>query len=294
MGDKIQFNERYKMLIEEYGEVMVLKSIGYLNDKCKMIVNMYFGLNGENKKSLYEINEIMNIKDSNKWMYYSLQRMKQLIDRNFKNNSSNNMTNISNKKLIFTYLTTKDKNICDQIINNNFELINKCIVKTVEIPYMSEEEIIEEFFGVGCIGLHNAINTFTIEKSKEISFNVYAKKCICEELVKAKKNYLDNVVSLDEVIQYNLESDEDGIESIIENDYKKYVNKTINEALSTRSPKTKLIMEHYYGLNGKEVITEKEISEKYNISYAFIKSIIYKTNRYLKRVLESKNNKKIR
>ena len=284
---KTTSKDNYEQLLNQYGEETVLKAMSCLNDKCKKILELYLGLNNNESKSLKEINDIMNITDGNKWIYYSLKRMRELIETN--------LNNVYNKKLLSNYFINNDRKSYEQLMLNNFDLVRSCIKELINIPYMNQEEINEEFFSIGCIGLHKAIVTFPKDKLNVLTFNSYASKCICDELSKEYKKYINDIMHNKEEYASleNVFEDDDSIENFIEEDYKKYINKIINEALAKRSFKTRIIMESYYGLNGKTVKTPREISEENNISYAFIRSCINKTNIYLKEFIISKCNNKI-
>ena len=286
----IKSKKKFKKLIDQYGERKVLESIDLLNDKCKKVVNLYFGLVNNQQVSQKKISEILDIDDINKIIYYSLDRMKCFLEKE---------KDVSNKKLLSDFLIRNDRKAYEKLMEKNQTLINSCLEE-----YLNEEnkEYKEDLFSAGCIGLHKAIVSCPKENVSNAKFVEYASRCIRKEISKELEENDINILSLeDEVINSDgefvslkeiIEDENDSIENFIEDDYKAYINKKVKEALKSRSPKTRLIIELYYGFDGSEGKTPEEISEKYNIPICVVNSLLYRTNRYLRTVLEEFNQVK--
>ena len=159
----------------------------------------------------------------------------------------------------------------------------------------------DDYFSVGQIGLINATKTF--DESKGFKFSTYAGRCIEQEILKQinyertnkrKHNYF--YISLDAI----LEGDNKGtplyeiIDSgtNIERDLiKKEKINLLNTIIAILEPKDRFMLEHYFGLLGKEKMTQKKIAEVLGTKDRYVTYRIKRAMRIIKKIMEDKYGK---
>lgn len=175
----------------------------------------------------------------------------------------------------------------DILIEKNLRLVTHVIKK-----YTLIEKEKDDLISIGTIGLIKAINTFKPEKGNRLAS--YAAKCIENELLmmlrSEKKKQKD--VSIYEPIGTDKEGNEisffDVIQSEEEDIVEKYamqikciwLKKAIKEELNARES---MILYYRYGLNGKKILTQREVAAKLGISRSYV-------SRMEKRALEKLRN----
>lgn len=215
-----------------------------------------------------------------------------------------NKRDIKNKELLVKFLLENDRKAYEELFISNLNLVHYVIVNRIFIDNKTPNEVDDEYFDVGCIGLHKAITGFDLNKMEETSFSAYAFKCIRNEvLMQIRKEslrikpttYLSEVIksvdfkTTDETITYEeILIDKDGVyqEQVEDKIYQEYRNKKLYEAISKLRDRYKEIIELFYGLNGKERKTLKEIAELYGTSITYINKTIYTIRAYLNSQLE--------
>lgn len=188
----------------------------------------------------------------------------------------------------FLRLKAGDQNALNTLASHNMRLvvhISKRFIQNADA---------DDLISIGSQGLIKAITTFDITKGNQ--FSTYAAKCIENEILmylRANKKHQSNVS-----IFSPIGSDKDGneitlAETLYDESY--YVGKqceeeSINDQLKSILQKVLTSREYYilcyrYGLFGIERITQREISEKLNISRSYIsrieKKAILKIRKYV-------------
>lgn len=207
--------------------------------------------------------------------------------------------NKKNNELLYEYLVNHNKEVYDELYLNNLGLINHCIRKYICVDNELTQDIFDEYFSVGCIALHNAINTFDVNKIGVISFSTYAESCIRNGIfneIKNSKTSIKASISLDDPLYIDEESSilvgntiidpDNNIEDYIEEEYFFYKKEKVKTALSKLSERDRSLIEDYYGLNGKERLSNAKLSQKYQISYARLNVVISDANMMLAKELE--------
>lgn len=181
----------------------------------------------------------------------------------------------------------------NKLVEHNLRLVAHIIKK-----YYGTQSEQDDLVSIGTIGLIKAINTFDI--NKKIKLSSYASRCIENEILmhfrNAKKSAQD--ISLNETI----DTDKDGnpltlldIMSVDDNiidelDFKlnsKKLGQFINEELSDRERKIIILR---YGLNGNEVMTQKNVAKLLGISRSYVSRIETKALKTLRKRFETSSN----
>ena len=183
----------------------------------------------------------------------------------------------------------------EDLILKNQALINH-IINRMGLIYNYDD-----YFGAGQIGLINAAKTF--DESKGIKFSTYAGKCIKYEILaqinyenrnKRRNNYCH--ISLDESIEGE-KKDTPYYEVIdsgtnIERDLiKKEKINLLNTIIAILEPKDRFMLEHYFGLLGKEKMTQKKIAEILGVNNRYVTYRIKRAMKIIKKIMEDKYGK---
>lgn len=192
----------------------------------------------------------------------------------------------------FLRLKAGDQNALNTLASHNMRLvvhISKRFIQNAD-P--------DDLISIGSQGLIKAITTFDINKGNQ--FSTYAAKCIENEILmylRANKKHQCNV-SIFQPIGSDKEGNEITLaETLYDESY--YVGKTcenesVNNELKAILEKVLTSRELYilcfrYGLFGVERITQREISEKLNISRSYISRIEKKALLKLKKYITENN-----
>ena len=173
------------------------------------------------------------------------------------------------------FINHQDKNARAKLIEHNLRLVAH-IAKKYENTFEDKDDILS----IGIIGLIKGVDSFQINSNNKLA--TYAARCIENEILmhlRANKNkrnyiYLQKPVSIDkdgnEVELLDLL--EDKTIDILANYEKKALNKDLNEALKTLTPREYDIISRRYGI-GRQLETQKEIATKLNISRSYVSRI---------------------
>lgn len=140
----------------------------------------------------------------------------------------------------------------------------------------------DDLISIGTIGLIKALDTFNPDKG--IRLATYAARCIENEILmvmrSSKKSAGD--VSLDEPIGVDKEGNEISFMDIIKTEeeqitdnveLKEHIKKLYNFIAKDLSPREKTVIIYRYGLCDKNLMTQKELAEKLNISRSYVSRI---------------------
>lgn len=148
----------------------------------------------------------------------------------------------------------------------------------------------DELYDAGAIGLIKGINSYDADLSKPTT---YLYRCIANEIMMTfRKKQLDTV-SLYTEIDENLT-----LEDYLPSDYdleheveKQMAINSIYENLNFLTEMEKDILMSYFGVFGKEKMSQKFLSEKYNTSQANISRIKDRVIKKLRKMMENGNTK---
>ena len=172
---------------------------------------------------------------------------------------------------------------------------NLRLVVYVAKKYDTDINNLEDLISIGTIGLIKAINTFRLDKN--IKLATYASRCIENEILmhlrKKAKSRLE--ISLDEPLKVDYDGNELLLEDILfENDKtiyeeidKEEINEQLIEALKCLKPREREILEMRFGLNNQQELTQKEASDKLNISQSYISRLEKKILKKLKQTMKN-------
>ena len=154
---------------------------------------------------------------------------------------------------------------------------------------------LEDLISIGTIGLIKAINTFKIDKN--IKLATYASRCIENEILMylRKKSKSKVEVSLDEPLKVDYDGNELLLEDILSDSDNKVFSSLeqeemideLHKALEKLKPREREILSMRFGLDGCEELTQKETSEKLNISQSYISRL---EKRILKKLKQTMKN----
>ncbi|MFV0275081.1 MAG: RNA polymerase sporulation sigma factor SigK [Bacilli bacterium] len=164
----------------------------------------------------------------------------------------------------------------EKLIEHNLRLVVYLSKK-----YNNIKMDLEDLVSIGSIGLIKAINTY--KGDKNIKLATYASRCIDNEILmhlrKNKKRQGD--ISFEESLSFDGEGNELRLEDILGTD-PDIVTKGIDEEveknllyeeINNLNKRDKEIMTYRYGLFGTNALTQKEVSEKLDISQSYISRI---------------------
>ncbi len=162
------------------------------------------------------------------------------------------------------------------LVEHNLRLVAHIIKK-----YNQNTSIQDDLVSIGTIGLIKAINTFDPEKS--IKLSSYASRCIENEILMYFRNNKKSAqdVSLNDTIDTDkdgnpltlmdiMASDENIDEDIDTKINIQKLSKYITETLTERE---KEVIIYRYGLFSKDILTQRELAKRMNISRSYISRI---------------------
>lgn len=190
------------------------------------------------------------------------------------------------EETIMEQLKQGDETNRELLITHNLRLV-VYISKKFECPTASAEDLAS----IGTIGLMKAVKTF--DPNKNIKLATYASRCIENEILMylRKVSNSKTEMSFDEPLSIDwdgneltlrdvLGTDPDEISHNIEDEDEK---RLLRFVVSNLPQKEREIMEFRFGLNGREVHTQKQLADKLCISQSYI-------SRLEKRILKKIRN----
>lgn len=168
----------------------------------------------------------------------------------------------------------------DLLVLKNIRLIYEVLRRN----YLKDDE----YYDVGVIGLVRGVQTFDITRGTMLSTYLY--RCIHNEIIneyKAKLRRCPPAVSLDKPVGDGMDCFIDFLEA---SESKCLADKDEEERalgiIDNYSKKEKGILYHYFGLNGYEKLTQKQIGDKYGYSKTGIHNYKKRLLKDLERRLE--------
>ena len=169
-----------------------------------------------------------------------------------------------------------DTSARNKLVEHNLRLVAHIIKK-----YYSTTNDNEDLVSIGTIGLIKAINTFDIDKN--IRLSSYASRCIENEILMYFRSTKKQ--SQDIFLSDSLDSDKDGNtltfmdvmsveDDIIDQLDIKIKSEQLKQYLfEVLSPREQYVLILRYGLNNKMPLTQREVSQKLNISRSYVSRI---------------------
>lgn len=177
------------------------------------------------------------------------------------------------EETVMAQLRAGDESNRELLITHNLRLV-VYIAKKFDSPTASTEDLVS----IGTIGLMKAVKTF--DPNKNIKLATYASRCIENEILMYLRKASNSKVELsfDEPLSVDWDGNEltlrdvlgtepDEISQSIEYEDEK---RLLRFVVSNLEEKERNIMEFRFGLNGKEVHTQKQLADKMGISQSYI------------------------
>ena len=170
----------------------------------------------------------------------------------------------------------KNKEARDKLIEHNMRLVAYIVRKFDN--YKDEKD---DLLSVGAFGLIKAIDTYKLDS--EVRLATYAARCIENEIlmyIRTNKKHKSNTS-----IYASIGTDKDGNEirimdvivdptpATIENLVNDENISTVTDALKILNDRELEVLEKRFGINGKVILTQKEISDELNISRSYVSRI---------------------
>lgn len=183
------------------------------------------------------------------------------------------LTSEYQNKLFKSYSLTKDQNIRKILIEHNLRLV----IMRIKTRFSSLNFDKEDLFMIGTIGLIQAIDNYDINKG--ISFSTFATGCIDNQILLFYRTYyrhnIEGEISLNEKVASS--DDIELLDTICSNDnFEESIinNVFLNDAVKCLNEKEKDILLSYYGALGRKKLNQRELAEKYNVTYSRIQQIL--------------------
>ena len=189
----------------------------------------------------------------------------------------------------FKLMGKGDSNARTKLIEHNLKLVAHIIKK-----YYSNIKEQDELISIGTIGLIKAVSTFDYSKGNR--FATYASRCIENEILmhfRAKKKsssdiYIDEPIETDKdgnqlTLSDIIGDDEDIIEKIDLSIRSGQLYKFLEQCLDSREME---VIKLRYGLYGCYPLTQREVSDKLNISRSYVSRIEKKALTTLKNMYD--------
>lgn len=182
-----------------------------------------------------------------------------------------------------------DENAKNELIEHNLRLVAHIIKK-----YYASCAQQDDLISVGTIGLIKAVNTFDCDKGTRLA--TYAARCVENEILmyfRAQKKSAQDI-SVNEPIDTDSEGNPLTLMDIISTEdeivdeiYKNtMIKRLVNAVDKIENPREKTIVILRYGLDGNRPLTQREVSQRLNISRSYVSRIEKKTLAALRKELE--------
>lgn len=184
--------------------------------------------------------------------------------------------NVKDEKKYLLLANAGDKNARNMLIEHNLRLVAHIVKK-----YDVKEKDVDDLISIGTIGLIKGVDSFKNEKNTRLT--TYCAKCIQNEILMYFRNNKKHIndVSLNDSIGYDKDGNEINLIDVIKSNDEDIVLKlhnkdsieTLINYLSILNEREKEIIIKRYGLFNNDELTQKEISEKLNISRSYVSRI---------------------
>ena len=180
------------------------------------------------------------------------------------------------ERIYLEKLKNGDKNARAKLIEHNLRLVAHIVKK-----YDTKEKISDDLISIGTIGLIKGIDSF--KHDKNIKLTTYAAKCIQNEILMYFRNNKkhNNDVSLNDSIGFDKDGNEINLIDVLKSDDEDIIDtlhnkdsiNTLVKYLDILNSREREIIIKRYGLFNNDELTQKEISDKLNISRSYVSRI---------------------
>ncbi len=197
----------------------------------------------------------------------------------------------------FAKLKAGEKSARDTLVNHNLRLVAHIVKK-----FQNSMEA-DDLISVGTIGLMKAVDSF--DYSKGVKFSTYASRCIENEilmLIRANKRHKD-VISFNSTITGGTDKDEILLQDVIAVDDDDDIiqaaetsfmmDKVFDVMKKELSPMEQQVMIYRYGLQGKDLLTQREIAKMLGLSRSYISRIENKALEIIKKKMLEEDEEKV-
>ena len=164
----------------------------------------------------------------------------------------------------------------NKLIEHNLRLVAHKAKK-----YTNNNNDLDDLISIGTIGLIKGVDTFSLDKGVKIT--TYCARCIENEILMyfRKNNKYTKDVSINETVGYDKDGNEIAILDLLKTEDVDFCDdiclkdniKLLYKYIDVLSPREKKIIINRYGLNNKEELTQKKISNKLGISRSYVSRI---------------------
>lgn len=164
----------------------------------------------------------------------------------------------------------------NKLIEHNLRLVAHIVKK-----YTNNTNDMDDLISIGTIGLIKGVDTFSLDKGVKIT--TYCARCIENEILMyfRKNNKYSRDVSINETIGYDKDGNEIAILDLLKTEDVDFCDdidlkdniKSLYKYLDVLTPREKKIIINRYGLNNKNSLTQKKLSEKIGISRSYVSRI---------------------
>ena len=183
---------------------------------------------------------------------------------------------IEEETLCLEKMKSGDKDARAKLIEHNLRLVAHIVKK-----YDTKDSMTDDLISIGTIGLIKGIDSF--KNDKNIKLTTYVAKCIQNEILMFFRNNKKRIndISLNDSIGYDKDGNEINLIDVIKSDDEDIIDtlhnkdsiETLIKYLSVLNEREKEIIIKRYGLFNNDELTQKEISEKLNISRSYVSRI---------------------
>lgn len=314
-------NERFYQMYSKYNIEDVLYSLSYLSFRCKRVLELYYGLNGNEELDMKDIAIKCNtdINSVNSALIYGNDRLSGILEEIhsfepefdvFNRNLDGIKNNLSeeSKKIIDVYYASSSARQFFYVITKNFNvnyndakrLVKKC-VKEVRKEMLNLDRgnkgniIFNQQFGNYSLEQINAVLDLFGEKRKDMFSRYYGingYKCMGTKDIAKEFN-----VSMSWV-NFAIKRDSEKLKFLLENpnaidlkvkyaeDFFGYDKSMVEKVLVKFSPNHEKLLSVMYGFNGSKVLSKGEVCSQYNIDQQSLYRILKVSVLRIKEILD--------
>jgi len=206
----------------------------------------------------------------------------------------------NNDILLYRYLVEDDNQAYERLVQDNMKLVYFVLYKKIAgMLGMNNEQVCEEYYDVGCIGLIKAIKSFNKDNIGKVSFSTYANVCIYRAILcelRRQNKSIKCSVSLEDLSFDNSDQEyKDGVEDISadidEIAYKNYKKDKVLQVINKLDDLKKNVLIDYFGFREDGVsLNQAQIAEKYNFTKSYICLIIKRSLAKIEKELKEFKN----
>lgn len=259
MGGK---NQKLEALYAAFGEEKVKEELSKIEERNQKILCMFYGLNGEESKSVEIIAKIFGLTKIGvyKIIDSNLEKIKKILKNpDINRDAFSNSKNETLKKLFSKY-TKKE------------------ILNAIDILEDEDKELFCRYYG---------LNGYEMKTSKEVEELMGLKQGSAGRRIRHINEYIVRYINNGNYVRIAQKN------SRLENIYKKYGEDILKTAVSNLTNKNQVIMNLYLGLGNEKPKSAKEISQITGVSESSINTTVWKSLNDIERMLNNPKDRVI-